>query len=432
MKENKFLYCKTRMSNLFYTFYLLFKNFICYIWYRDSLKFIKDLTFDFEKFNYTYIKLLQGISSNGYLFNKEQKQFLLKYTNQVPFNEINHDIYLLDKLEDENTNLKINKDRPINSGIIALVYEGYITVENKEEKIAIKILKKDVLDLLKSSWEDLNFFIKIIHYLPFIKRFNIKQIFDFNEDLILDQLNFKKELDNLKLWKNYSDKVNYLYVPNYYEKFTEDHPNVLVMEYIEHIEFSDIEKNNKNIYLENIIKSALVGLFFYGLSHGDLHSGNVLFLKENKIAFIDFGISTKLDKKEQDTMFNFYKLTLISPDLNKAANSIFNLVYPISTLNNLSDKDRNDLIDSIKKNISNNFISNPDINKFAMRLTYDLSKYKLILNKGFSNTLFGVSSGIHLNLDLLEGISSNPLKDYNNLCIRIIKELLEEINFSFD
>ena len=66
-------------------------NYLFYLYYKDSLKFIKDLTFDLERFNYTYIKILQSISCNSLLFNSSQKEFLLQYTNQVPYNKLNID-----------------------------------------------------------------------------------------------------------------------------------------------------------------------------------------------------------------------------------------------------------------------------------------------------------------------------------------------------
>ena len=69
---------------------------------------------------------------------------------------------------------------------------------------------------------------------------------------------------------------------------------------------------------------------------------------------------------------------------------------------------------------------------FLLNLTYVLSKYKLTISKGFANTMYGVSAGINLNIELMNSKSSNPLKEYNLLTISIIKELCQEIDFSLD
>lgn len=429
----KFKYYITRSYNLFYILFLLLKNSSKYLYYKDSLKFIKDLTFDIEKFNYTYIKLFQAISCNSLMFNEKQKNFLLKYSNQVPFKESNHNLIYLSNLEEKYRNLSIVKDKPINSGIVALVYLGYLFNENNEKiKVVIKVLKNDVTDLLNSALYDVEYLTKILYYIPFINKFQIYKMFEFNQENIINQLDFKKELNNLKLWKNFSNKVDYLYIPYTYDKFTQDNSNLLVMEYVESTQLNRISLESKMLYCENLTKSIYIALFYYGLFHGDLHAGNVLFLENNKICLIDFGIACKIDKNEQNAIYNFYKNSLIVQNMENASLSITDLVYPKSILDNLNIKDKNIFYNKVKINIDKNFTEDSNIIKFITQLTKDLSEYNLTLSKGFSNTIYSVCAGINLNLELIQSTSQNPTKDYNNLCFRIIKELLSEFDFSLD
>jgi hypothetical protein len=189
--EFDYNYFLTRIYNLFFVTFLLSKNSLFYLYYKDSLKFIKDLTFDLERFNYTYIKILQSISCNSLLFNSSQKEFLLQYTNQVPYNKLNLDNDLLIELENNfNGDLKILKDKPINSGIVALVYQAYFWTtdlnSNKiENKIVIKVLKSDVTDLLNSALFDLDFFTKFFDYLPVLNNLNINKLVKFNKESIM-------------------------------------------------------------------------------------------------------------------------------------------------------------------------------------------------------------------------------------------------------
>ena len=338
-----FHYYWTRIYNLFYVCTFLSKNGLYYIYHRNSLKFLKNLTFDIERFNYTYIKILQTISCNSLIFSDEQKDFLLKYSNQVPFKQSNHNYNFLVNLEKKyEGELKINKDSPINSGIIALVYEGYLLrdigddIERKEQKIVIKVLKKDVTELLNSAWNDLEFFIKLFNYLPIVYKYKLNKLLDFNKDYVIDQLNFSIELENLKCWKNFSNKIEYLEVPQYFEEFTKEDSNILVMEYLENISIKELSPELKKEYSVNLIKSFLIGSFFYGIIHGDLHSGNVLFLENSKIGIIDFGIASKISRQEQNAMYNFYKNALFEHDIEKATLNIKDLVHPRETLNNLS------------------------------------------------------------------------------------------------
>jgi predicted unusual protein kinase regulating ubiquinone biosynthesis (AarF/ABC1/UbiB family) len=434
-----FDYYSTRIYNLFYVFTLLLKNGLFYIYYRDSLKFIKNLTFDIERFNYTYIKILQTISCNSLIFTDDQKDFLLKYSNQVPFKQSNHDYQFLLNLEEKyKGELRINKDSPINSGIVALVYEGYLWAnkgndpDRKEHKIVIKILKKDVTKLLNIAWQDLEFFTKLFDYLPILNKYKLNKLIDFNKDYVIDQLNFSIELENLKLWKDFSNKIDYLEVPQYFEEFTKEDSNILIMEYLENISIKELSKELKSEYAVNLIKSVFVGSFFYGIIHGDLHSGNVLLLENSKIGIIDFGIACKISRDEQNAMYNFYKNSLFDQDTKKASLNIKDLVHPRETLNNLSFDQCRQLYKDVENVIQEHFVINPDPMIFVFNLTYVLSKYKLTISKGFANTIYGISAGINLNIELMNAKSSNPIREYNSLSLSIIKNLCQEIDFSLD
>ena len=61
-----------------------------------------------------------------------------------------------------------------------------------------------------------------------------------------------------------------------------------------------------------------------------------------------------------------------------------------------------------------------------------LSKYKLTISKGFANTIFGISAGINLNIELMNTKSSDPIREYNSLSLSIIKDLCQEMDFSLD
>ena len=200
------------------------------------------------------------------------------------------------------------------------------------------------------------------------------------------------------------------------------------MEYLENISIKEL----KSEYAVNLIKSVFVGSFFYGIIHGDLHSGNVLLLENSKIGIIDFGIACKISREEQNAIYNFYKNSLYEQDIKKASLNIKDLVHPRETLNNLSFDQCRQVYKDVENVIQEHFVINPDPMIFVFNLTYVLSKYKLTISKGFANTIYGMSAGINLNIELMDTKTSNPLKEYNELSISIIKDLCKEIDFSLD
>ena len=64
-----------------------------------KLKWIKDITRDFEELNIVYIKILQAICINGNLFNTEQMNYLIKYTDNVPYVPDEKDLSFLKDLD---------------------------------------------------------------------------------------------------------------------------------------------------------------------------------------------------------------------------------------------------------------------------------------------------------------------------------------------
>ena len=419
-------YYLQRITNIFYVFSLFMFYGCLYLYHKDSLKFIKDFCRDIEKFNYTYIKIFQGISCNSLLFSEEQKKFLLGYTNQVPYNKINNNIAVLEDLENNFQEIRIIKDKPINSGIVALVYEGYIN----NQKVVIKVLKKDVKNLLNKAWDDIDFITKILNYIPYLRTFKNNKILNDNKSMIMNQLDFNEELENLKLWKKYSDKVDYLEVPSYFEKYTHFNKNILVMEFLRSIPFQKLTLSQKKNFSKQIIKTVFVGIFYYGILHGDLHSGNILFL-DNKIGLIDFGIASKLNRDEQNAIYIFYK-NLLNKKTFEAAELSLVFAEPKHVIENLNKHDKATLLNKLKNNIDMNFTDDTNILKFYFTTTSIFNSYKLVITKALSNTLLTVLSGINISLECYQSKGKNPLKDYNDYSMKVIKELIDEVDLSLD
>ena len=106
--------------------------------HSDKLKMISNICHYIGKYNIIYLKVIQSISINSDLFDEKTQQFLVKYTDSVPYSLDDIDYTSLNNLS-LFSNILINYT-PINSGIFALVYKGYYN----NEPIAVKLLKKDI------------------------------------------------------------------------------------------------------------------------------------------------------------------------------------------------------------------------------------------------------------------------------------------------
>jgi predicted unusual protein kinase regulating ubiquinone biosynthesis (AarF/ABC1/UbiB family) len=106
------------------------------------LELIKKISKKLQQENIVYVKIFQALCFDRDLLSIEEQDYLLKYTDNVPYNhnEIDHD--LLHKLEAE-FSITLTSIIPINCGIVGLVFDGY---DSSNNKVIIKMLKNNILE----------------------------------------------------------------------------------------------------------------------------------------------------------------------------------------------------------------------------------------------------------------------------------------------
>jgi len=415
------------LKNLSYIAFLIVKNMSYLLWEKDTIKFMKKLCGDFERFNITYIKIIQGLAANSFLFTDEQREYLIDYTQQIPYTEEEMDIQLLKNLENDEITFYNDKE-PINSGIVAIVYKG----SYKGKDVVIKVLKNNIEEKLKSALSDLDFITKIFDYIPFIRYLGLYNLFQVNQHNILNQVYFDKEVETLLEWKKFSDRIDNFTIPYCYEEFTEKYKNVIVMEFLESKSLISLTDEEKSQYIYTLLTIIYTNAFFHGLGHCDLHAGNVLFQEDGKIALIDLGITYKLDRITQNSIFMFYKEGIINQNVEECLNELDNIIEPKGILDKLDKEKRYQLNKSVSELILIHFIQKPDFITFIYYSNKILGKYNLQLCKGFSEVIFSVSCGLNLSFALLDQSVDSFEKEYNKICIEVVKTLISEIDFSLD
>ena len=188
---------------------------------KNQFLSIKNFCNEVSRLNIVYVKIFQSISINSSLFDKKTQDFLIQYTDQVPFNnsDIDYDALI---------NIKKYIDieaTPINSGTFALVYKGKYNNKN----VAIKILKKNIKSRLYNCINNLEIILYISTFIPKIKKLNLYHYIIKNKNYLINQTSLYNESRNLK---NFKDSINdeYIIVPEIYDEFTKD--NIIVMDFI--------------------------------------------------------------------------------------------------------------------------------------------------------------------------------------------------------
>jgi predicted unusual protein kinase regulating ubiquinone biosynthesis (AarF/ABC1/UbiB family) len=175
--------------------------------------------------------------------------------------------------------------------------------------------------------------------------------------------------------------MDYIVIPNTIRDITYKYNNVIVMDFIDGVKLEFVPNEDKVIYAEQIMKFGLVTLMMHGVTHGDLHTGNVLFIKDGalkKLGILDFGIVSEINTEFKETLLgiilDFFDSTLTELSRRVLFSGIFGSK---NQMNQLSEEDVNILIETTSNSMQD-ILESPDqshvykcINKFI-----ELSKTK--------------------------------------------------------
>jgi predicted unusual protein kinase regulating ubiquinone biosynthesis (AarF/ABC1/UbiB family) len=426
-------YIKFKFNNLINKY---LKNIPCI----ERIELLKKITEKLEKINIVYIKLFQSLCINEKILYNNEKDYLLKYTDNVPFDADDIDYKLLDRLE-RCYNIRLD-DEPLNSGIVSVAFKGIYNNDNN--KVVIKILKKNIHNKLIEVFDELYTGARLLNYIPYIKSLNIQKILDDNKELILKQTNFEREVENLIIFKEKNKNINEFKIPLVYEGITDVFENIIIMENIKGLTYKDIENYDaytKNEFGKLILKFGFISILYNNAIHCDLHPGNIFFyindtttntnanakLPKYQIGIIDFGIVSLPTKIKQNIYYEIFNEILIKKSLEVAYDIIlYNLLEPKEYINALPSDIKLNIKESLnnilRQNLTNNNNNNVSIS-FIFDLVNFFKKYKLTFNKEFNQLLLS----FQMSISLATNLCTNILEEQNNVFNELnhVNKLLE-------
>jgi len=189
----------------------------------------------------------------------------------------------------------------IGTASIGVVFKGELL---SGEKVVIKVKRPGIEKEITTDFSILQFLANQVEKVgDEIKYLGISRLVrDFGITL-QNELNFNIEaLSCKRLGENLAahDNEKLFHLPKVYEILSSS--DVLVMEFIDGIPFSNSEDINKHLKelepkLNTAVKLFVKTLLQDGFFHADLHGGNFFFMDSGEIALIDFGLMGRLSKK---------------------------------------------------------------------------------------------------------------------------------------
>ena len=424
---NIFYILGSSISNYYFLNFL--SKFFNKIEKKERLELIKNILDKLEKINIFYVKIFQSLSLNDDLLYNNEKDYLIKYTDNVPYNSYDIDYNILDELQDK-YNIYLDKYEPLNSGIISLAFKGIYGKDNK--KIVIKIIKNNIKNKIEKAFEEIELFIYIISIIPYIKNYNFKKCLLDNKELLLEQTNFRKEVNNIQIFKEKNINNKEYIFPECYPYITSEYNNVIVMENIKGLTFNDIKNYDEKIKYEFgklLVKFGIISILYNSAAHCDVHPGNLFFyinedsdLKPKyQIGYIDFGIVAFPSREKQNIYYTFFKNIQLDKDFSNVEYCLTGLICEEEILKNLKKNKKEELYNKLE-NLVITCDNEYDFN-FFLKFSHIINSYGLSGSKEFNNLCLS----LQVTESLTNNLTKNPRKIQDELIISFnkINKLLE-------
>lgn len=394
--------------------WIIFSEISMYFIFKDKEAFIKNITFKLSKINILYVKIFQAIALNNNFIDEQSNNYFLKYTDNAPYVTSDIDYKTLFKLIKE-YNLKMeNNYSPINSGMISLVFKA--TKLDTNETIIIKMKRNNIEEKLEEAINKLMFMVYLLSYVHIIQRYEIPATITKNIGIVKAQTDFNQEIKNMRLIKNNCKRLNYIVIPEVYQEVTEKYDNIIFMDFLNGQKIDQISKEDYYEFAIRLNKFVFITLLIHGVTHGDLHSGNVLFIKDTneanetnetndtdniKIGLIDFGILYETSKKFNEVLFDFSTEIFTKPAEDVAIRILKNGFFePHDIFEKITILEREVLIKLISNFINtilidtknanqkkiyeflfnlNNFVIENKLEKYGLRLSDEFIKLQMFI-----------------------------------------------------
>lgn len=205
-----------------------------------------------------------------------------------------------------------------------------------DEVVAVKIQRPNIERTVEVDLEIMLHFASLMEkYIDGADIINPVAIVEEFEKTIKEELNFQTEARNIEKFSNNFQRDMTIYIPKVYKEYSTK--LILTTEFINGLKLKEISSNqdlNPKLLAERGAQIVLKQIFEHGYFHADPHAGNLLFLPEDIICLLDFGMIGTLSPKYRD-----YLATLIVSSLRKDTNRMLYAIRKLTLNDTLDNRD---------------------------------------------------------------------------------------------
>lgn len=263
-------------------------------WSHSPEELVKDL----KKMGPTYIKLGQLLSTRPDMLPKEYLEELARLQDEVdtiPYEEI-------EKLFQQEIGERISKafksfdKQPLAAASIGQVHKAIL---HSGKEVAVKFQRPGIR---KHFIEDFNVLMNLAekaeHLSKKSENFSMSKILEEMQYILLQELDYTKEAENLTVLKRNLKEFDHLEVPGIIKDYCSE--KVLTMEFVDGQKSTtlspfQLDNIDRDKLITQFVKAYLKQIIVDGFAHADPHPGNIHITKEGKIALMDLGMVARFD-----------------------------------------------------------------------------------------------------------------------------------------
>ncbi len=386
---------------------------------------------EFRKLGGVYVKFLQLMIVQSDLFQNLRHYDLFNLHDvydQVAYDHINIQELLYAEFGSRANELHIQQKDPFAAGSFGQVY----IARYKDTDIVIKVLRPSVVKTLAFDLLILGWVSRFIDLLSYNSPVRITQLYKELSKVTRAETNYILEADYAStLYNQYKDHKN-IFIPYTFQNFCTN--RVICQEYVGGVAATDLLRVREQgidpkEHIAQILGSdlreqlialsteLLTGIFSDGVTYGDPHPGNIKFLPNNKIGFIDYGIQAPAPKN----MTGLYRLV---EQYNKIYQNDFDMRSYSQALFEMYGGDIIKATKSVDAYLmSDTKIADKIIDMAEQMLSEQNSRTKYLLDNNRMLALFGSVINKNNQFCLQYDIDSPEFMRAANLCIALVSEL---------
>jgi ubiquinone biosynthesis protein len=278
-----------------------------------------------EELGGTYIKLGQLLSIRPDLIELEYCEECQKLQDDVKpfsFEEAKKIIEAEFKKPLDQVYSSFNKV-PIAAASIGQVHEAKL---KDGERVAVKVQRPNIRQIMNADIDVMEYFAARMENHARFKKYRPKLIVEEFKRYTENELDYIQEARNCEQFYENFRNSRKIKIPKVYWDYTTD--KVLTLEFIDGAKIRDLVKAKHRFDKKKIINCGLDAefkqIFEDGIFHADLHPGNMLLLKDGRIAFLDFGIVGVIKPRTQRYAVELF-LALMDKDASNVADILLEI-----------------------------------------------------------------------------------------------------------